>query len=310
MTVRHFLEIDDLTAAELTDVLDMAEDPAPPKVLAGRGMALLFEKPSLRTRNSTEMAVVQLGGHPITIHADEVGLDVRETTEDVARTLAGYHAVIGARVFAHSKVERMAAVSPVPVVNLLSDEAHPLQALADLLTIRQEFGSLAGRTVAYVGDANNVARSLAIAALMVGMHVRLGFPPGYRFSEIDLDRIRSTGAEPTVHDRAEEAVEGADVVCTDVWASMGQEEQAERRRRDFEGWTLDEGVVSRLAPAGVFLHCLPAHRGEEASAEVVDGPRSRIWAEAENRMHTARGLLAWLLGANGVEEPGAGATGA
>ena len=292
---RHFLEIDDLTPAEVTAVLDLAEDPSPPQVLAGKGMALLFEKPSLRTRNSTEMAVVQLGGHPITIHADEVGLDTRETTEDVARTLAGYHAVIGARVFAHSKVERMAAVSRVPIVNLLSDEAHPLQALADLLTIRQEFGALQGRTLAYVGDANNVARSIAIAALMMGMEVRLGCPPGYRFGPVDLDRIRAAGGEPSVHDRPEEAVEGADVVCTDVWASMGQEEQAEKRRRDFEGWTLDATVVERLAPAGVFLHCLPAHRGEEASADVVDGPRSRIWPEAENRMHTARGLLAWLL---------------
>jgi ornithine carbamoyltransferase len=259
-------------------------------------MALLFEKPSVRTRNSTEMAVFQLGGHPVTQHADEVGLDSRETTEDVARTLACYHAAIGARVFAHSKVERMAAVSPVPVVNLLSDEAHPLQALADLLTIRQELGSLEGRTLAYVGDANNVARSISMAALMVGMQVRLGCPPGYRFGPVDLDRIRSAGGEPTVHARPEEAVEGADVVCTDVWASMGQEEQAEKRRRDFEGWTLSAGVVNRLTPGGIFLHCLPAHRGEEASADVIDGPRSRIWPEAANRMHTVRGLLAFLLG--------------
>lgn len=292
---RHFLEIDDLSPDELTAVLDLSEDPAPRRVLAGRGVALLFEKPSLRTRNSTEMAVVQLGGHPLSIRADEIGLDVRESTEDVARTLAGYHTAIGARVFAHTKVERMATVSDVPVVNLLSDEAHPLQALADLLTIRQEFGDLSGRCLAYVGDANNVARSLSIAALMLGMQVRLGCPPGYRFGPVDLDRIRAAGGEPTVHDRPEEAVEGADVVCTDVWASMGQEEQAEKRRRDFEGWTLDRGVVERLAPAGIFLHCLPAHRGEEASADVVDGPRSRIWPEAANRMHTARGLLAWLL---------------
>ena len=151
---RHFLEIDDLSPDELTAVLDLSEDPAPRRVLAGRGVALLFEKPSLRTRNSTEMAVVQLGGHPLSIRADEIGLDVRESTEDVARTLAGYHAAIGARVFAHTKVERMAAVSDVPVVNLLSDEAHPLQALADLLTIRQEFGDLSGRCLAYVGDAD------------------------------------------------------------------------------------------------------------------------------------------------------------
>lgn len=308
--MRHLLEIDDLSADELRTILDLSERDDLPRVLEGKGAMLLFEKPSARTRTSMEMAVVQLGGHPVTLRNEEVGIDTRESAEDLGRLLSGYGSVIGARVFEHHKVERLAASASVPVVNLLSDEAHPLQALADLLTIRQEFGSLAGRTIAYVGDANNVARSLAIAALMVGMHVRLGFPPGYRFSAVDLDRIRSTGAEPSVHDRPEDAVEGADVVCTDVWASMGQEEQAERRRRDFEGWTLDARVLSRLAPAGVFLHCLPAHRGEEASAEVVDGPRSRIWAEAENRMHTARGLLAWLLGANGVEEPGAGATGA
>ena len=178
--MRHLLEVDDLTRAELARVLDLAVDPSPPRVLEGRGMGLVFEKPSARTRNSMEMAVVQLGGHPVYIQASEVGLDTRESVEDVTRTLACYHATIGARVFAHSTVERMAAMDLVPIVNMLSDGAHPLQALADVLTMRQLLGDLAGRTVTYVGDANNVFRSLGLAAGMLGMEVRFAGPPGYR----------------------------------------------------------------------------------------------------------------------------------
>ena len=178
---RHFLEIDDLTADELGEVLDLSEQPIDelPKVLAGKGVAVLFEKPSARTRNSVEMAVVQLGGHPVTIRGEEVSLDVRESTEDVTRTLASYHSAIAARVFEHSKLERMAAVSSVPIVNLLSDQTHPIQALADLLTIRQELGGLSGRTLAYVGDGNNMARALANAARIVGMKMRIASPAGY-----------------------------------------------------------------------------------------------------------------------------------
>ena len=177
---RHLLEIDDLTPAELLAVLERCTEPHPPRVLEGQGAALLFEKPSARTRHSTEMAVVQLGGHPIYVRPDEVGLDVRETAEDVARTLACYHAVIAARVYEHSKLERMAAAVDLPVVNLLSEDSHPLQAVADLLTIRAELGSFAGRTLAWVGDYSNVARSLALACAMVGMDVRFGCPAGYQ----------------------------------------------------------------------------------------------------------------------------------
>jgi ornithine carbamoyltransferase len=293
--IRHLLDIDDLTPAELREVLDLARVPDPPQVLSGRGMALVFEKPSARTRNSMEMAVVQLGGHPITIRPDEIGIDTRESAEDVARTLACYHAAIGARVFEHDKLVRMAAVSPVPVVNMLSDESHPLQALADLLTIEDEFGELAGRSIAYVGDANNVARSLALAAGAAGMEVRLASPSGYQFDERSLDRLRAAGVEPLVTDRPDDAVEGADVVYADVWASMGQETEAVDRRRAFEGFTVDERLMARTAATGVFLHCLPAHRGEEVAGEVVDGARSRVWPQAANRMHAARGLLAWIL---------------
>jgi ornithine carbamoyltransferase len=292
---RHLLEVDDLTPDELTHVLDLAERTDLPPVLAGRGVALLFEKPSLRTRSATEMAVVQLGGHPISLRAEEVGLDVRETAEDIARVLAGHHAVIAARVFEHSKLERMAAVSSVPVVNLLSDLAHPMQALADLLTIRQHFGDLAGRAIAYVGDGNNVARSLAIAAAMVGAEVRLGCPSGYQCPDVDVDRVRSLGGTVVVAERPEEAVEGADVVYTDVWASMGQEAEAPARRQAFEGFTVDARLMAAASPKGIFLHCLPAHRGEEVAVEVLEGEQSQVWRQAENRMHAARGLLAHLL---------------
>ncbi len=314
--MRHFLEVDDLDAGELADVLDLAQSPhqhrhpsppqqhsypspphqhSHPQLLAGQGVALVFEKPSLRTRNSTEMAVVQLGGHPAYILPDEVGLDERESVEDATRTLACYHAVVGARVFAHSTVERMASVNAVPVINLLSDDAHPMQALADVLTLRAVLGPLPGRAVAYVGDANNVARSLTLAAAMSGMGVRIASPAGYGFDEASLARLRAAGCEPETTESPAEAVSGADAVYTDVWASMGQESEASERRRAFRGYTVDEALMALAAPGAVFLHCLPAHRGEEVAAEVIDGPCSRVWLQAANRMHAARGLLQWLL---------------
>ncbi len=294
--MRHLLEIDDLSAAELVTVLDLADEHHPPAVLAGQGVALLFEKPSARTRNSMEMAVVQLGGHPLTIRPDEVGLDERETVEDVTRTLACYHSVIGARVFEHAKVERMAALDLVPVVNMLSDDAHPLQALADLLTLRHEWhGDVAGRTIAYVGDGNNVARSLALAAGMLGCHVRLGSPPGYEMSRADLDRLAAAGVEPVLSSDPRDAVAGADAVYTDVWTSMGQEAEAVERRERFAGFTIDDALLDAAGAGAVLLHCLPAKRGEEVTSALLDGPRSRVWPQAENRMHAARGLLLWLL---------------
>jgi ornithine carbamoyltransferase len=293
--MRNFLEIDDLHNDELTQVVALAVEPNPPQVLIHKGVALVFEKPSARTRNSTEMAVLQLGGHPVAIRGEEVGLGTRETPEDVARTLGCYHALIGARVFDHATLERMAAVAWVPVVNLLSDQAHPLQALADLLTIRDEFGDTTGRTIAYVGDGNNVCRSLALASVMAGMQVRIASPSGYTLPDHDVDRIRAAGGEPVLTDRIADAVEGADVVYTDVWTSMGQELEAADRRRAFESFCVDDAAMAAAGPDAIFMHCLPAHRGEEASASVIDGPQSRIWRQAENRMHAARGLLAWIL---------------
>jgi ornithine carbamoyltransferase len=296
VTVRHFLEVDDLTADELVTVLDLAERADPPAVFAGRGVALIFEKPSLRTRNSTELAVFELGGHPLTMQGDEVGLGRREPAADIGRVLARYHAAICARVFEHEKVEQLAAVSSVPVVNLLSDASHPCQALADLLTLRQHFGRLDGLTVAYVGDYNNVSRSLAIAGALSGMSVRLGCPPGYAPDDAEVDRLRGLGLDLVVTSRPPEAVAGADAVYTDVWTSMGQEGEATARRQAFEGFIVDEQLMAAAAPEAVFLHCLPAHRGEEVAGAVVDGPQSLVWQQAENRLHAVRGLFLFLLG--------------
>ena len=287
MTARHFLEVDDLSAEELAEVLRLAEVEDPPKVLAGKGAALFFEKPSLRTRDSTEMAVVQLGGHPVTHRADEGDIDGREPAADVARVLSGYHALIAARVFDHGKLERLAAASDVPVVNLLSDESHPCQALADLLTLKQQWGSFTGRSIAYVGDGNNVCKSLVLACRMAGLDIKVATPPGYEVPDLDVE----------VTHRADEAVKGVDAVYTDVWASMGQEAEAEARHRAFEGFTVDARLMSAAAADAVFLHCLPAHRGDEVAAEVIDGPQSIVWQQAHNRMHSVRGLFLFLLGA-------------
>ena len=288
---RHFLDVDDLSADELSTVLALAQRRDWQQVLAGRGVALLFEKPSLRTRNSSEMAVFELGGHPVTVKADEIDLDVREPAADVARVLSGYYAAICARVFEHSKLLNMAAVSDVPVVNLLSDDAHPCQALADLLTLLERWGTLEGRSIAYVGDGNNVCRSLMLAGSLTGLEVRVASPKGF---EPDAALAQRTGASIT--NDPVEAVDGADAVYTDVWASMGQEDEAEARRQAFEGFTVDEPLFAKAAPDALFLHCLPAHRGEEASAGVVDGPQSVVWRQAHNRMHSFRGLLLWLFG--------------
>jgi len=293
--MRHLLEIDDLTPDELRTVLDLSERPDLAPVLAGRGAMLLFEKPSARTRTSMEMAVVQLGGHPVTLRNEEVGIDTRETAEDLGRLLSGYGAVIGARVFEHHKVERLAAAATVPVINLLSDDAHPVQALADLLTVRQEFGDLDGVTVAYVGDANNVARSLGLACGLLGVSFRVGSPAGYGVDDASLQRLRAAGGEVSTFDDPVAAVGGADVVYTDAWYSMGQEQERAERAAAFTGWQVDDALMSHAADRAIFLHCLPAHRGEEVTDSVLDGPRSRIWPQAWNRMHTKRGLLAWLL---------------
>lgn len=296
---RSFLDVTDCTPDEIRALLDLAERPIESlgRPLAGQGTALIFEKPSNRTRHSTEMAVVQLGGHPVYTRGEEVGFDVREPVEDIARVLAGYHGLLAARVFDHDVAVRLASTGDVPVVNMLSDRSHPLQAVADALTMRQHLGDLAGKTVAYVGDYNNVSRSLGEIAAMLGMHVRFACPNGFDADESELERLLVLGA-PSVSQAARpaEAVAGAHAVHTDTWVSMGQEDDKDARRQAFEGYTVDAEMMRGADPTAVFMHCLPAYRGFEVSADVIDGPQSVVFEQAHNRMHAARAVMAFLLG--------------
>ena len=295
----NFLEVDDLDPARLGAVLDQAiawkADPDQvPAVLAGHGIAALFEKPSARTRISIEMAVATLGGHPIYIRPEEVGLDSRESVEDVARTMAGMCTMIAARVFGHRTLERMEAAVDVPIVNLLSDRAHPCQALADLLTLREHFGRLEGLRVAYVGDGNNVAASLACGAALSGVELVVASPEGYELDPEVVARARNLGGTVELTGDPDDAVRGVDAIYTDVWTSMGQEAERDQRLHAFVGFTVDDALLKGASAGAVFLHCLPAHRGEEVAAEVIDGPRSLVWPQAANRMHSVRALLAHL----------------
>ena len=286
--MNDLLSIADLPEGAVAEILALSERTDPGQPLAGQGVALVFQKPSARTRNSTEMAVVQLGGHPVYIQKDEVGIDTRESAEDVARTLACYHAIIAARVMDHRHLVRMADAVDVPVANLLSDSDHPFQAFADLLTVKQLLGRLEGARIAYVGDAdNNVARSLAQACVLVGAELTLASPEGYALSDAPYG-VRHV-VDPV------EAVEGAQIVYTDVWVSMGQDDEAEARLQAFAAYQVNEALMARAKDA-YFLHCLPARRGEEVTHGVMECPRSAVWRQAENRMHTARGALAWLAG--------------
>ena len=294
---RHLLDITDLSALDLVQVLDLAQRPDLRRVLDGLGVALIFEKPSNRTRQSMEMAVVQLGGHPVYTRGDEVGFDTRESVEDVTRVMQGYHAILAARVFSHSVVTRMSDVASVPVVNMLSDHSHPLQALADVLTMQQVHGSLDGSVVAYVGDYNNVSRSLAEACVLLGANVSLGCPQGFHAPDFEIERLNIIGAGTvTQYFDARNAVAGAIAVHTDTWTSMGQESEKADRVLAFEGFTVDGGLMDRALPGAGFYHCLPAYRGYEVAASVIDGPNSFVVRQAHNRMHVARGAMAFLMG--------------
>lgn len=295
--MKHLLEIDDLTPTELDEILDLAVRPIEElkRPLEGKGIAAIFTKASARTRNSTEIGVIQLGGHPVYITDAEIGLDTRESVEDVTNTLACYHVGICARVHGHEILERMRAVGKVPVVNLLSDEGHPLQAIADVLTMRSEFGSVEGKVVTYIGEANNVSRSLALAVTFQGGQLRMVCPGDKAMSGLDRDRLAAAGVVVMETDRIDDAVPGSDVIYTDTWISMGFQGDRAAQMRSFEGYQVDRALLE-LSPDAIFMHCLPAHRGEEATDDALDGPQSRIWQQAANRLNAVRGVLAWIHG--------------
>jgi ornithine carbamoyltransferase len=270
------------------------------RLLAGKTLALLFEKPSLRTRVSFDVGMRQLGGDCIYVSPAEVGLGTREPVEDVARVLSRYVDCIAARTFAQETVEQLARWADGPVINALSEGEHPCQALADLLTILEHKGRLEGVSLAYIGDGNNVARSLCLAAGMMGMEFRIAAPEEYELDEKTVSQAeelaRGSGGDIVCVREAKEAAAGADVVYTDVWASMGQEEEARQRRDAFAGYQVDAKLMSLAAPEAIFMHDLPAHRGEEVSAEVIEGTQSVVFDQAENRMHAQKGALALILG--------------
>ena len=288
--IRDVLTIVDLDVEALEAILDLSTRIDVGRPLAGKGVALVFQKPSARTRNSMEMATVQLGGHPVYIQKEEVGLGTRESAEDVARTLACYHGLIAARVTEHELLERMAAAVETPVLNMLSDSDHPLQALADLLTVKQLAGTLDGVKIAWIGDANNVCRSLAEGCARLGAELVVASPEGYGFSAVEADALGLRQlADPA------EAAKGARFIYTDVWVSMGQDAEVEARRTALADYQVNASLMA-LTDDAWFLHCLPARRGEEVTDAVMDGPRSAVWRQAENRMHTARGAMAWMMG--------------
>lgn len=298
MTNRHLVDIASLGAGTLRHILDLSFDDraASAKPLSGQGVALVFEKPSNRTRHSMEMAVVQLGGHPVYTRGEEIGFDVRETVEDITRIMAGYHAVLAARVFSHSVIERMVACGVVPVVNMLSDQAHPLQAIADVITMEEACGPVGSLTVAWLGDYNNVARSLAEAVLMLGGTMSLGCPAGYDVDATEAERLAALGGTLRTCADPARAVEGAHVVHTDTWISMGQEAESAQRRSVFGSYKVTAHLMSLAAPGARFMHCMPAHRGEEVDGDVFDSESSLVIRQGHHRLTAARGALAWIKG--------------
>jgi ornithine carbamoyltransferase len=291
---RHFLTGEELEAPELGALLDRAIELKAGRragegagALAGRSVALIFEKPSTRTRVSFEVGTAELGAHAVVLRGDELQLSRGESVGDTARVLGRYVDAIVVRTSTQAVVDELAQGSEVPVINGLTAEHHPCQALADLMTLRERFGSLEGVPIAYVGDGNNVARSLALVGRIAGADVRVASPEGYAL-EPGLASLET--ADPR------EAVAGARAVCTDVWVSMGDEEEAERRRADLEPYRLDAGLLDAAAPDAVALHCLPAHPGEEITEDVLYGDRSAVWDQAENRLHAQKALLELLVG--------------
>jgi ornithine carbamoyltransferase len=306
--VRDFLSMVDVSASELEHLLDLADrtkaDPGRYATrLAGKTVAAIFEQPSTRTRVSLEVAIASSGGHPVNLSWQELQLGRGENIEDTGRVLSRYVDAIVLRTSGHERLEYIAAAADVPVVNSMSDFEHPCQCLADLMAIRERKGRLAGLTLAYLGDGNNVAHSLLLGGTLAGMHVRVATPVGFEpipqvvhhAEEVAAD----TGGSVTITSDPVRAATGADVLYTDVWASMGQEGEQDERSLVFPPYRIDQAAVDRADPDAIVLHCLPAHRGQEITDEVIDGPHSAVWDQAEDRLHTQRALLLWLLGVDG-----------
>jgi ornithine carbamoyltransferase len=306
--LRHLISIHDLTAAEVAGLFRLAaEVKAQPRrdaaALAGKCLGMIFEKSSTRTRVSFEAGMVQLGGHALFLSSRDIQLGRGEPISDTAKVLSRYIDGIMARTFAHQTVVDLARYGSVPVINGLTDDLHPCQALADYFTLGEVFGELCGRKIAYVGDGNNMAHSLMFGAAKVGMDIAVASPAAYtvkpHYVELARRDAAAAGTSIVLTTDPREAVAGAAAVYTDVWASMGQEAEAQQRLQAFHGFQVDAALMAAARPEAVFLHCLPAHRGEEVAAEVADGPQSRIFDEAENRLHVQKAILMWLMG--GVE---------
>ena len=301
MTTEHrdFLSIPDFSSAELESLFDLAESMRTgaydKKPLSGQSLAMIFMKASTRTRVSFEVGTYQLGGHALFLSPRDVQLGRGEPIADTAKVLSRYVNGIMIRTFSHAEVEELGREATVPVINGLTDLLHPCQILADILTIRQQLGGIAGRKVAWIGDGNNMANSWLNAAYVLGFELSLACPEGYDPDTAILARARSRGNVNIIRDPGE-AARGADIVTTDVWASMGQEEEQAARQKAFRGFCVDAALMSRASKDAIFLHCLPAHRGEEVTAEVIDGRQSRVWDEAENRLHIQKAIMAVLMG--------------
>lgn len=301
----HFTTISECTFEELRHVLDVAlrlkrqlkEVGHNEPVLAGKTLAMIFQKPSLRTRVSFAVGMTQLGGNGLLLRQEEVGLGTREPVQDIARVLSGMCDGIMARTFEHAHVAGLAQWASVPVINGLTDYSHPCQAMADLMTLEEHFGKLEGRTLAFIGDGNNVARSLFVACARFGMKFILAAPRGYEFSVDEVNQLREIGGiDLPITTDPREAVRDADAVVTDTWVSMGQEAEKQKRVTDFAGFQVDDQLLSAAPKHAVVLHCLPAYRGYEISDAVLEGPRSLVFPEAENRLHFQKGLMAVLMG--------------
>ena len=303
MKKKHLLSIANLTSQEIWGLIQMGQrlkkEPAPP-VLTGNSVALLFEKPSLRTRVTFELAVVELGGHPVYLGREEVGMGVREPLADIARVLSRYVSALVVRTFAQSTLDSLAHYASIPVINALSNDEHPCQALADLLTIYEKKGGLEGINIAYVGDGNNVASSLALAAASVGANFAIASPPGYHIPgpvvEEAHKRAEDSGGDVTLTESPQEVARDADIIYTDAWVSMGQEGETEHRRRVFEPFRVDPDLLAQARDGALFMHPLPAHPGEEISLGLLEHPQSVVFDQAENRLHIQKAILAEMLG--------------